>query len=273
MLEKKEKLLTIGQFAALHSINKKTLMWYDEVGLFKPARIKENGYRYYTHYQSSALETILMLRQMNVPIRDIQAFMENRSAAALKSLLKEKIAELDRTVLQLREIRKLLSDCHTDMRTVLSADLSEISIIEREARYLAKVPTTADASFEKEVELVIAEAGKYQLPHLYNASYGAMIPVESLYSGNIEAYTDLFLYISDPVTTQGLHLQPKGKYLRAFSKGSWDKLPARYESILEYARKHELQLTGYSYETGINEICVQTMEDYITLIEIPLAGK
>ena len=27
------KLLTIGQFAALHGINKKTLMWYDEIGL------------------------------------------------------------------------------------------------------------------------------------------------------------------------------------------------------------------------------------------------
>lgn len=30
----KNKLLTIGQFAAMHGINKKTLMWYDEIGLF-----------------------------------------------------------------------------------------------------------------------------------------------------------------------------------------------------------------------------------------------
>ncbi|WP_327240940.1 hypothetical protein [Ruminococcus gauvreauii] len=37
MLNSKTKLFTIGQFAALHEINKKTLMWYDEVGLFKPA--------------------------------------------------------------------------------------------------------------------------------------------------------------------------------------------------------------------------------------------
>ena len=38
------KLLTIGQFAALHGINKKTLMWYDEIGLFKHSLIHpENG--------------------------------------------------------------------------------------------------------------------------------------------------------------------------------------------------------------------------------------
>ena len=45
-MEKKSKLLTIGQFAALHGINKKTLMWYDEEGLFRPAFIDPgNGYR------------------------------------------------------------------------------------------------------------------------------------------------------------------------------------------------------------------------------------
>lgn len=38
-MDKKDKLLTIGQFAALHGINKKTLMWYDEIDLFKPAAI------------------------------------------------------------------------------------------------------------------------------------------------------------------------------------------------------------------------------------------
>lgn len=30
MLKEKAALFTIGQFAALHEINKKTLMWYDE---------------------------------------------------------------------------------------------------------------------------------------------------------------------------------------------------------------------------------------------------
>ena len=52
----KKTLFTIGQFAALHGINKKTLMWYDEIGLFRPASIdEENGYRYYNYYQSSAI--------------------------------------------------------------------------------------------------------------------------------------------------------------------------------------------------------------------------
>ena len=66
MLREKPKLFTIGQFAALHGINKKTLMWYDEIGLFKPAFIhEENGYRLYSYYQSTELEVILLLRDMS----------------------------------------------------------------------------------------------------------------------------------------------------------------------------------------------------------------
>ena len=38
-MKEKDKLLTIGQFAAMHGINKKTLMWYDEIGLFLPAAV------------------------------------------------------------------------------------------------------------------------------------------------------------------------------------------------------------------------------------------
>lgn len=61
----KERLFSIGQFAAQHQINKKTLMWYDEIGLFKPAKAEYNGYRYYTYYQSAELKTErLILREM-----------------------------------------------------------------------------------------------------------------------------------------------------------------------------------------------------------------
>ena len=61
-MERKQTLFTIGQFAAIHGITKKTLMWYDEMGLVRPALIGENGYRYYSYRQSSELETVLMLR-------------------------------------------------------------------------------------------------------------------------------------------------------------------------------------------------------------------
>ena len=86
-MNKKNRSLTIGQFAALHGINKKTLMWYDEIDLFKPASIDpENGYRCYNHHQSPLLETILLLRELEVPISVIQNFMKKLTAENLKEI-------------------------------------------------------------------------------------------------------------------------------------------------------------------------------------------
>ena len=136
-MDKKDKLLTIGQFAAMHGINKKTLMWYDEIGLFKPAIIHpENGYRCYNYYQSPILETILLLRELDVSVNEIKDFMKNRSAGSLKCLLEEKIADLDMQINHLQAVRTTLCTHHQNMATLLTMDLSEISIIEKKVRCL-----------------------------------------------------------------------------------------------------------------------------------------
>ena len=243
-MEKKSKLLTIGQFASLHGINKKTLMWYDQVGLFRPAWIHpENGYRYYSYHQSAVLETILLLRELDVSIKEIQEFMENRSAASLKCLLEHKI-------------------------------------LQKEERCLITVDINKDTSFEEEVEMITAETEKYQLGRLHHASYGSMIPVANLQNGSFHDYSKLFIEI--PFLTlqnqkephdgpeNNLHIQPGGKYLRAFHKGDWEKIPQRYQAILDHAQKKGLTLYGFSYEMGINENVIDQIEDYIVQIEIPI---
>lgn len=271
-MNQKNKLLTIGQFAAMHGINKKTLMWYDEIGLFQPVSINpENGYRYYNYYQSPILETILLLRELDVSIPEIHDFMKNRSADRLKCLLEDKITELDLRIAHLQAVRTTLSAHQQNMSTLLTMDLSQISIIERKERCLITVDVRPDISFEEEVELITAETEKYHLGRLHDASYGSMIPVSSLKSGNYDDYSMLFIEMPFLAYEPGLHQPPGGKYLRAFHKGSWDEIPERYVEILDYAEKHSLPLHGFSYEMGINENVIDKVEDYIVQIEIPIA--
>lgn len=271
MMNKKDKLLTIGQFAAMHGINKKTLMWYDEIGLFKPAVINpENGYRCYNYYQSPVLETILLLRELDVSIREIQDFMNNRSAGSLKCLLEEKIASLDLQLTHLQAVRATLCSLHQNMDTLLTMDLSEIRIVEKEEHCLVTVDINPDTSFEQQVELITAETEKYHLGRLHKASYGSMISADSLQSGRFDDYSRLFIEIPFLPYEAGLHVMPGGKYLKAFHKGSWDGIPKRYQEILAYAREQNLTLHGYSYEMGINENVIDRIENYIVQIEIPV---
>lgn len=270
-MNRQNKLLTIGQFAAMHGINKKTLMWYDEIGLFRPASVNpENGYRYYDYHQSPVLETILLLRDLDVSIHEIQDFMKDRSAGNLKQLLEEKMADLDKQIAHLQAVRTTLSAHRQNMDTLLTMDLSEISVVEREERCLVTVGIDRGTSFEREVELITAETEKYQLGRLHKASYGSMISVSSLLSGRYDDYSRLFIEIPFLSYRAGLHMAPGGKYLRAFCKGEWDRLPKRYQEIFDYAREHGLTPYGYSYEMGINENVIERIEDYIVQIEIPI---
>ena len=270
-MEKRDTLLTIGQFAALHGINKKTLMWYDETDLFKPIFIHpENGYRYYSYHQSSVLETILLLRELGVSVGEIRTFMKNRSAASMERLLKERLADLDRNIEHLRAVRKTLGNHHRNMMTLLTMDLTEICIVEKEERCLVTVDIDPHTSFEKQVEMITAETKKYQLRRLHDASYGTMISVENLYQGNFDKYSRLFIEIPFPIKRDGLHIQPGGKYVRGFYKGDWERLPSRYQEIFDFAREQGIKLSGFSYEMGINENVVDRMEDYIVQIEIPV---
>ena len=68
-------------------------------------------------------------------------------------------------------------------------------------------------------------------------------------------------------------MQPAGTYLRAFCKGSWDNISDKYKEILAYVDKQGLSLYGFAYETGINELVIDSIDEYITQIEIPVKSE
>ena len=61
-MKHKAPYFTTGDFAKLHGVNKRTLHYYDEAGLFSPQHKGENGYRYYSFEQSMEFELIVTLR-------------------------------------------------------------------------------------------------------------------------------------------------------------------------------------------------------------------
>lgn len=270
---KKEKLFTIGQFASLHQINKKTLMWYDEVGLFHPVKVERNGYRYYTYYQSSELDTILMMRELNMSIPEIKEFLEHRSAEAYLRLLQNKSEELLRKITCLKKIRKNLREQEASYLSIMEKDLSQIEIADRKEEYLYFVACSKDQSLDLEIEKMIDSVKKHHISTLHDTSYGSVISVSSLLHSDFEQYDSLFMKVPKCASKKEVHVKPGGKYLLAYCTGPWEKLPAKYREILAYCREHQLCPYGYSYEMGINEMCIDSMEDYITQIEIPIKTK
>ena len=100
-MKNKEYLYTTGQFAKLNGVNKRTLHFYDEMGLFSPEFKGENGYRYYTCFQTVQLELILMLRKIGLSIEEIIRYQQSPSSTSFADLIIEKKQFIDKSIREL----------------------------------------------------------------------------------------------------------------------------------------------------------------------------
>lgn len=198
-----ETTFTIGQFAAIHGIHKKTLMWYDQVGLLSPAFVGENGYRYYSYRQSARLETILMLRALRSPSRRSKPFCPTVPPGSCGACSRKKLPEWRGRSAAWRKSATPWSGSRPPWPRLETLPLTQISLVRRETCYLATVPLPGDTPTDREIAAVIDQAKAHQLGHLHEGVYGAMLPVEHLRQGRFTDYTHLFLEVPAPTRPDG----------------------------------------------------------------------
>lgn len=107
-MKKNFKSLTTAQFAKLHGVNKRTLHYYDDIGLFSPRAKGENGYRFYDAAQSLDFEYIRMLKELNMSIDEIAAYREAPTPARFLEIASAKEEEIGRQIKKLRHAQKVL---------------------------------------------------------------------------------------------------------------------------------------------------------------------
>ncbi|GAB3049410.1 MerR family transcriptional regulator [Virgibacillus ainsalahensis] len=92
---------TVKKLAQVSGVSGRTLRYYDQIGLLKPARINTSGYRIYGQKQVDQLQQILFYRELEINLGDIKDIMgkpDFDETAALKkhySKLIEKRTRLD----------------------------------------------------------------------------------------------------------------------------------------------------------------------------------
>lgn len=95
----------IGEFARLSGVSIKTLRFYDEIGILRPARIDpRTRYRFYAAEQLQDIALARMLRASGMPVADVKVAMRKRASEqriALQSLqatLREALARTQRSL-------------------------------------------------------------------------------------------------------------------------------------------------------------------------------
>jgi len=118
---------TIKEISDLAGVTTRTIRYYDEIGLLRPAITGDNGYRYYDHDSLLRLQQILFFRELDVPLKEIQRIMSrpdfnlvstlehHRSALQGKARrLQTLLTTLDQTIATLKGERTMADEAYFD---------------------------------------------------------------------------------------------------------------------------------------------------------------
>ena len=85
MKEKGERMKTVKEVSELTGISIRTLRYYDEIDLLKPAKVTEAGYRLYDESSLKILRQIMFFREMEVPLSEIKVIMKDRKVITVNA--------------------------------------------------------------------------------------------------------------------------------------------------------------------------------------------
>lgn len=263
---------TVGELAKLNGMNKQTLIYCDNIDLFKPKVVDEsNGYRYYTSDQLEVLDSILVLRELGIPIKEIKDFLIKRDDNKALILLKEQKIKLQS---QLKNLKKSIARLENKIETIESLNeyddkvyfqelQSEFIITQKVEEPFQLLQT--DIAFKK--LLTIVNKNKYP----YNYQVGTIISLENLLSKNYTTAHSVFFPLHNKLSAPNVFKKAEGLYAITLHKGEYKDVGKTYEILIDTINKNGYEMTGPSFEYGIlDSLTSYSSKDYITKISIPI---
>lgn len=257
--------LTTAQFAKLHNVNKRTLHYYDAIGLFSPNTKGENGYRYYDLSQSLDFEYILMLRDLNMSIEEIEQYIKNPTPEKFINFANAKELEIDQQIKRLKSIKKTIQTKKRQIEVSNSLKEGNIEIEECEEERLLFLPYDF---CDDDISHVFSYIKDIWSVEQIRMGIGGMISIEKVLANDFSKYDGIYTLALKNVPRKNIFYKPKGEYICCYHKGDWNSLSEAYQKILSFAQERKLKLTGYAYEIGLNEFAISKEEEYVTKIMV-----
>ncbi|WP_174852537.1 MerR family transcriptional regulator [Streptococcus suis] len=203
---------TVKQVSQLTGLTVRTLHHYDQIDLLKPAFVAENGYRYYNQENLARLQEILLFRELEFPLKDIQQLLDvtevNRQQVLRDhiTLLELKRERLDRIINHAR----LLTEKGGEIMDFHAFDSSQLKAYKSEAKErwgntsaYAEFEEGYDASkdkvFAREIQAIFEAFGKIQSLEADHPNVQAQVV-------NLQAYITENFYTCTKEILQGLGL-------------------------------------------------------------------
>ncbi|MFR7973334.1 MAG: MerR family transcriptional regulator [Lacrimispora saccharolytica] len=96
---------TVKEVSRITGVSVRTLHYYDAIGLLKPTKVTEAGYRMYDDTALSRLQNILLFRELQFPLKEIKVILDSHGFSQEEAIAQQiKLLEL-----QYKHIGELIS--------------------------------------------------------------------------------------------------------------------------------------------------------------------
>ncbi|TCL59824.1 DNA-binding transcriptional MerR regulator [Kineothrix alysoides] len=138
---------SVNEVSKLSGVSRRTLQYYDEIGLLPPSAVKESGYRQYDDESLRRLWSILFYKELGIPLDDIRLLLENPKEMEKelmrqhKQVLLEKQSQIQKMLLS---VDRILND-EFDISMLRDFDKNRVETMKK--KYASEIRALMESDF------------------------------------------------------------------------------------------------------------------------------
>ena len=118
------ELQTVSTVSKTYGVSTRMLRYYEQSGLIKSMRKEGYSYRVYDEANLKRLQQVIILRKLQIPIKQIYVILNNPDAREVVEIFKRNIQELDSEITALSTIKIILDKFVDEIEKIVSLDLN-----------------------------------------------------------------------------------------------------------------------------------------------------
>jgi len=116
-------LQTVSTVQRDYGVSTRMLRYYEQCGLIKSMKQDGYAYRVYDEVNLRRLQKVIILRKLQIPVKQIGIILNNPDAAVMVEIFKMNMQELDNEITALSTIRRILERFVGELEAVINVNL------------------------------------------------------------------------------------------------------------------------------------------------------
>jgi len=272
-----EDYFSIGQVSEICDISRKTLRYYDEIGLVSPDKICENNYRYYSKENMLLVPVIRYYKQMGFKLEEMRQLLFGGSYQALEDSFTEKLCALKEQEMEIHHQYVSIQDWYDLLREaeqVIADDVREVAVKFVEHQQYLCYPQQFTGQY---LELIINIGFANFVKQLNNKIKGPIVLCFPSLQRRLEGEPQPVLLMQKtilPAPKEHTVQQDGGMMLSCYHIGAHEALPRTYQKMLDWAERHHYQYQDLCYERYVTDYwSSRDPQQFVTELLIPIQRK